>query len=336
MTLEALCAPVTEDLQRVNSRIKKHLRSDNKFVSRLNEYITNKPGKMLRPALVLLSAKTAGPPRDKAIPVAAAVEMIHTATLIHDDVVDDSDRRRGQPTVNSRWNNGISIVLGDCWYSRAIAILSDLGIGVILKMLLEAVDRMCAGELEHLKRCYDLSFTEQDYLRVVEKKTACLMAFCCQAGALIGKACAEDAQALVNYGLNLGLAFQIVDDCMDMVGTEERTGKPACNDLSAGKITLPLIYALNITDDKHKSWLKNIFESRKIDRNDASKVRDIVKQSQAIRLCLEKAAGFRDNSKKTLSSLKNCESRHALSLLVDYVIDNGFESCLSQNTVSGS
>ncbi|GAJ23797.1 unnamed protein product, partial [marine sediment metagenome] len=137
MTLEEICVPIADELQRVESQVKNYLNSDGKFVCQLNAYVTNKSGKMLRPALVLLSAKTGTTDFDKAISVAAAVEIIHTATLIHDDVVDGADKRRGQPTVNAKWNNAISIVLGDCWCAKAIMILLKSGIDGILKSLLE-------------------------------------------------------------------------------------------------------------------------------------------------------------------------------------------------------
>jgi len=329
MRLEQICAPVRKELQTVDRLVKKHLDSDNGFIRQLNEYVINKPGKRLRPALVLLSAKTAGPELDKAIAVAAAVEIIHTATLIHDDVVDGSDKRRGQPTVNSKWSNGISIVLGDSWYSRAIAILAGPGFSEILEMLLETVDRMCAGELEHLKRCYDLSFNEQEYLEIVEKKTAGLMSFCCKAAALTGNASAKDSQALVNYGLNFGIAFQIIDDCMDMVGTERRTGKPSGSDLSAGKVTLPIIHAINSADKKDKCRLRKLFESRQIDKTDADRIKNIVIQSGAVEFSLKKAAEYCRMSKSALKSLKDCESRRALSLLADHIVERGLRFCQS-------
>ncbi len=323
MTLEEIFAPIAKDLQRVESKIKNYLNSDNKFVHQLNTYVTNKSGKMLRPALVLLSAKTDTATLEKAISVAAAVEIIHTATLIHDDVVDDSDKRRGRPTVNFKWNNAISIVLGDCWCAKAIMILLKSGIAGILEGMLETVNIICDGELEHLNRCYDLSLSEYQYLEIAEKKTASLMSFCCKAGALTAKTSARNSQALANYGLNLGIAFQIVDDCLDMVGTEQRTGKPSGSDLSEGKVTLPLIYTVNTVGKTDQRWIKKIFEKRQINQNDSGRIRNMAKQCGATRLCLEKAAEYRDISKKTLSSLKDCEARSALSRLADHIVEKG-------------
>ena len=331
MTLEEIFVPIAGDLQRVESDVKNYLNSDNKFVHQLNMYVTNKSGKMLRPALVLLSAKAGTANLEKAISVAAAVEIIHTATLIHDDVIDDSDKRRGQPTVNFKWNNAISIILGDCWCAEAIRILLKSGIAGILEGLLETVNIICTGELEHLNRCCDLSLSEGQYLEIVEKKTASLMSFCCKAGALIAKTSVKNSQALADYGLNLGIAFQIVDDCLDMAGTEQRTGKPSGSDLSGGKVTLPLIYTVNTVGKTDQRWIKKVFEKQQIEQNDSSRIGNMAKQYGAIRLCLEKAAEYRDISKEALSSLKDCEARNALSRLADHVVEKGFGLCLSSS-----
>lgn len=329
MTLEEICVPIAEELQRVESQVKNYLNSDNKFINQLNTYITNKSGKMLRPALVLLSAKTGTANVEKAISVAAATEIIHTATLIHDDVVDGSDKRRGQPTINSKWNNSISIILGDCWCAKAIMIFLKSGINGILKDLLETVNVICTGELEHLNRCYDLSLSEDRYLEIAQKKTASLMSFCCKAGALTGNSSPENLHALANYGTNLGVAFQIVDDCLDMVGTEQRTGKPSGSDLSEGKVTLPLIYTINTAGKTDQRWIRKIFEKQKIDPNDTNRIRNMTKQCNAIKLCFEKAAEYRDISKKALIPLKDCESWHTMSLLADHVVEKGLGLCLS-------
>jgi len=331
MTLEEIFASIAEDLQRVESRIKNHLDSDNKFVHQLNAYVANKSGKMLRPALVLLSAKTSTANLEKAISVAVAVEIIHTATLIHDDVIDGSDKRRGQPTVNFKWNNAISIILGDCWCAKAIRVILKSGIIGILEGLLETVNIICAGELEHLNRCYDLSLSQAKYLEIVEKKTASLMSFCCKAGALTAKASARNSQALADYGLNLGIAFQIVDDCLDMIGTEQRTGKPLGSDLSGGKVTLPLIYTVNTVDKTDQRWIEKVFEKQQNDQDDSDRIRNMAMQCGAIRRCLEKAAEYRDISRKALSSLKGCEAQNTLNQLADHVVEKGFGLCLGSS-----
>ncbi len=314
MKLEEIYEPIKDQLRMVDEELKSRLHSDNELVRQINKYILDMPGKRLRPALVLLSAGLGNYRGNEAIPVAAAVEIIHTATLFHDDVVDKSDLRRGQPTVNSKWGDGISIVLGDHWYSRAFSVLSHLKIPKILEMFLEVINRICVGELEQLKRRYDLSFTEQEYLEIVKNKTACLMSFCCRVGALMGEVPSEETESLADYGLNLGIAFQIVDDCLDFVGTEERMGKSLGSDLLEGKLTLPLIYAMNAANKRDVELIKDSFRLRQINSNDANQIRNIVKRYRAIDYSLKKAEEYRDISKNQLKSLKDSEYRDALNL----------------------
>ncbi len=259
MKLEEIYGPIRNQLRMVNEELKSKLHSENELVRQINKYILDMPGKRLRPALVLLSAGIGNYRGNKVIPVAAVVEIIHTATLFHDDVVDKSDLRRGQPTVNSKWGDGISIVLGDHWYSRAFSVLSHQKIPEILEMLLEVINRICVGELEQLKRRYDLLFTEQEYIEIVKNKTACLMSFCCRVGALMGEVPSEETESLADYGLNLGIAFQIVDDCLDFIGTEEKMGKSIGSDLLEGKLSLPLIYAMNAANNREVELINNSF-----------------------------------------------------------------------------
>ncbi len=326
MKLEEIYEPIREQLRMFDEELKSRLHSDNELVRQINKYILDMPGKRLRPALVLLSAGMGNYRDNEAIPVAAVVEIIHTATLFHDDVVDNSDLRRGQPTVNSKWGDGISIVLGNHWYSRAFSVLSHLKIPKILEMLLEVINRICIGELEQLKRRYDLSFTEQEYLEIVKNKTACLMSFCCRAGALIGEISPGQTESLANYGLNLGVAFQIVDDCLDFSGTEEKMGKSLGSDLLEGKLTLPLIYAMNAANKRDVERIKNSFRLRQINSNDANEIKNIVKQHRAIDYSLGKAEEYRDISKNQLKSLKDSEYRDALNLFADYVVERGYQS----------
>lgn len=325
MNLEEIYKPIRAELQMVEDELKNGLYSDNELVRQINEYILHVPGKRLRPALVLFSSKMGTNHRGvKTIPVAVVVEIIHTATLIHDDVVDKSDLRRGQPTINSKWGNGISIVLGDHWYSKAFSVLSKLKMPEILEMLLEVINRICIGELEQLKRCYDPSFREQEYLEIVKKKTASLMSFCCRAGAFMGDISSRGIGSLANYGLNLGIAFQIVDDCLDFVGTEERMGKSLRRDLSQGKLTLPLIYTMNAAGKRDGEWMKNGFKLRQINNNDINRIKNIVERYGGIDYSLRKAGEYKDLAKRELKSFKESKYRDALSLFADHVVARAY------------
>ena len=325
MRMEEICRPIRAELQKVDREIQDRLDCDNEFIRRINEYITGRPGKKIRPALILFSAKMGGTVPNKAVLTAAAVEMVHTAALIHDDVVDCSDKRRGQPTVRSKWKNGISVLLGDRWYSRAVAALSNSGMTEILGMLLEVVDEMCAGELEHLRRCYDISLEEREYLEIIENKTASLMAFCCEAGALLGETSPGDRRALIDYGLNLGMAFQIIDDCLDMAGTEKRMKKPLGNDLREGRITLPLVHVMRTADERDRKWIRQCFQSRRIDQETAGRVKKITRQCRAVEYALGKAVEYSDTAKAALGLVRDGKSRRSLELLADYVLERGLD-----------
>ncbi|MFQ6065799.1 MAG: polyprenyl synthetase family protein [bacterium] len=324
MDLEQIYAPIKDELHLVEEELRRKLLSSSKLVHLINEYILNVPGKLLRPALLLFSARVGNCQNNNVIPLAAVVEMVHTATLIHDDIVDKSDLRRGQPTINSRWGSDISVVLGDHWYSRAFSTLSRLQVPQILEMLLEVIETICVGELEQLKRRYDTSLREEDYLEVVEKKTASLMSFCCRAGGLIGKAPSEEIDSLANYGLNLGVAFQIIDDCLDLVGTEERAGKSLGSDLLEGKLTLPLICTIARANKKDRDLIERTFHSKRIGSSSVSQMKGLVKRYGGIEYALEKAAEYRSISKEQLQSLKKSETRDSLSLLADYVVRRGY------------
>lgn len=320
MRLEGIYAPIRAELRRVHRELRKQLHSDSAFVRQLNRYIMNMPGKGLRPALVLFSAKTGRPDLDKAVHAAATVEMIHTATLIHDDVVDSSNLRRGRATVNVRWNDGVSIILGDHWYSRAFRGLSSSGIPGGAEALLEAIDRMCIGELEQLRRSYDALFTEREYLEIVRKKTGALMSFSCRVGALIGGVSPGEAQALTDYGSDLGMAFQIVDDCLDVVGTEERAGKSLGTDLAQGKLTLPVLYAMKAANGRDRRWLRRTLARRHVGPGDADRIRGIARQCRGVDYALEKAAEYRNRAKERLRPLRAGACRHSLSRLADHVV----------------
>ena len=340
MKLEGIYESIRDQLQLVDDELRNRLLSENEL-RQLNEYILNSPGKRLRPALVLLSARVGNhqqdlpahllsplvgePKRGKIIHVAVAIEIIHTATLIHDDVVDKSELRRGQPTINSKWGDGISIILGDYWHSKAFSILYHLEVPEVLETLLKVVNTMCMGELEQLKKCYELSLTEGEYLEIVEKKTAFLMSSCCKLGALVGEVSQREIQSLSNYGLNLGIAFQITDDCLDLVGSEEKMRKSLGSDLFEGKLTLPLIYTISVADKKDREWVKSTFESRQINSSTLNQMRDIVRRYRGIEYALRKADEYRKACREELKSLKESESRNALSLIADYVVKRGYE-----------
>ncbi|HXF58589.1 MAG TPA: polyprenyl synthetase family protein, partial [Candidatus Saccharimonadales bacterium] len=243
-TLEAIRSLIAEPFERFQTELDDAFTCDVGLVGTVGAHLHRAFGKRFRPTLVLLAAKGFGRVTDEAVYGAVVVELIHTATLIHDDSVDKSLVRRGLPTVNSAFNNDTAILMGDYLYSKAFSIMVTKRMYEAMDLLAEATHRMSQGELRQIEQKNRLDLTEQEYMRVIDEKTACLMSAGCELGANEAGASAKARAALNRFGRALGLAFQITDDLMDYFGTEKITGKTRGNDLDGGKVTLPLITAL--------------------------------------------------------------------------------------------
>lgn len=251
----ARVAPLPEALSRVFDRIseplllvertlKEQVSSDVPLVSLLGEHVLGAGGKRLRPALLLLTAELCGYTGPRRIGIAAAIELLHTATLIHDDVVDMSNLRRGQPSVNAVWGNRRAILAGDYLYARASSMVLEDGDAEILEMFARAIQCMAEGELLQLERSFDVGVTEAQYFDIIERKSAVLLAGTCEAGAILGGVTRAESRRLASYGRDLGVAFQLKDDALDYDGVSSLIGKRRYADLTEGKVTLPLLLAL--------------------------------------------------------------------------------------------
>jgi octaprenyl-diphosphate synthase len=235
-------APVRDRLDQVLQEIRRIVSADFDMIEAVNDHLLLQPGKLFRPTLVLLSNEIGGSPRSHAVTFGAAVELVHLATLVHDDAVDNSVLRRGQPTVNALWTHQIAIIMGDYLYSRALTELAESGHLEAIKILGSAANAMSVGEMRQLTAYDRLEFSEDDYYRLIAAKTASLMSAACAMGALAGGQ--HHREAFQRFGHNLGMAFQVADDILDYVGAEEETGKPVGQDLRERKVTLPLVGAL--------------------------------------------------------------------------------------------
>jgi octaprenyl-diphosphate synthase len=233
-----------QELAAVETVLAESCRSEVELVSLAAQHILNAGGKRFRPQLTLLSARAFDYEGPAAAPMAAAVELIHTATLVHDDIVDEADSRRGRATANFFWGNSASVLMGDYLVIKAFTIAADTGDARLFRLLCDTIGRMCEGEVLQICMRADTGLEVETYLKIIEAKTAVLMATCCRVGALLGGAALEQTEALTAFGLKVGLAFQIIDDTLDYTGEEELLGKPVGSDLREGKVTLPLIYAL--------------------------------------------------------------------------------------------
>ncbi len=258
--LSAIQAPVRAPLERVGDEIRRIVLSDFDQIEEVNEHLLFMRGKLFRPTLLLLSSSTGGRENEDALTLAAVVELVHLATLVHDDAVDHSALRRGLPTVNALWTHQVAVIMGDYLYSRGVSELARIGNLEALAVLANAANEMSVGEMRQLTSYDALDFTEDDYYRLIAAKTASLMSAACEMGAISGAP--EHREALATYGHRLGMAFQIADDLLDYTGSEAVTGKPTGHDLRERKVTLPLVSALERVSRAEDREIRAFFTQR--------------------------------------------------------------------------
>ncbi len=288
-------------------------------LSRLVRHILTAGGKKLRPLITLLCASMHAPVDSRAVKVAASIEILHAATLIHDDVIDHAYVRRGLPTANSMWSNTIAVLSGDYLFAKCSHVVAQLGDPALVRMLARTVMRMVASETTQFSAIERIELLEDEYYRKVQGKTASLLELCCDGGGLVGGASTEEQSALRTYGENLGTAFQIVDDILDFTGTEEELGKPVGGDLREGTITLPSIIFLQ-SNPKHAA-LSQLLKQEAGNDTIVWEAVESIRKSGAIDLAYAKAWQFGDRARSALGALPSGDSRDALDMLIDYVVE---------------
>lgn len=289
------------------------------LVDTITRYILKQKGKRLRPLLVFLAGKATGSVSDATFRAATLVEILHTATLIHDDVVDDADTRRGLASINAVWKNKIAVLMGDFLLSRGLLLALKYDNIYVLKTTSDAVKRMSEGELLQIQKSRSLDIEEETYYRIVRDKTASLLSTCCEIGAYASGAHTEAVEALRDYGENLGIAFQIRDDVLDYIGRKSITGKPTGLDIKEKKISLPLIYAFRQASGKEtRAVLKAIKHGAS--SRDVVKVVQFVEEYGGIDYAMNVATQFGENAKNRLSSIPSSETKDSLLSFVDFVI----------------
>lgn len=260
--LESITRPVSAELAAVKSDYARQLNRRSEPISGIGRYLSKAHGKFFRPALVLLSAKMGdGARMEKAISVGTAIELIHAASLIHDDVIDEAVLRRRQKTINSKWGNAVSVIAGDYLLARAFDIVSKVDDPGIMTLFSRTAARMCEGELAQLSNAYNFDVSESIYLDIIKKKSAYLISDCCAVGGMLGRLDEEKIKRLASYGLYLGMAFQIVDDCLDLIGEESQMGKSVWQDMEKGKLTLPIIFLLKNAGRKNRMNIVELITS---------------------------------------------------------------------------
>ena len=317
MELEKIYLLIKKELKKVEDELRTQvLSSKNKPILEINRYLLGSAGKRLRPSLVVLCAKTNNHWDEKVIPVSVALELIHTASLVHDDVLDEADLRRKRATVNRRWGNESAILTGDYLYFKAFSIFSQLEVQKISSIVSFAAEKMCEGEIIQTCKTYKLDLSEEDYLEIIEKKTASLMAASCEVGAVLGQSDFPTRKALASYGLNFGMAFQIIDDCLDLVFPADKIGKSTYKDFTQGKMTLPLIYLVRRLTKEDGQKINGLFHK------DREEIINLLKEYEAIEQSWQKAKEYLSRAKEELKVLQDSEAKEALSLLSDYLLES--------------
>jgi octaprenyl-diphosphate synthase len=317
--LARIQAPVRAGLDRVEEEIPRIILSDFPAIQEVNEYMANARGKLFRPTLVLLANQVGDGGHERAPTLAAIVELVHLATLVHDDAVDHSVLRRGMPTINALWNHRSAIIMGDYLYSRAVAELASFGRTDLVAVLANAANEMSVGEMRQLVSADALGFDEEDYYRLIRAKTASLMSAACELGAMTGDE--QYREPLARFGHFIGMAFQIADDLLDYTGTEAATGKPVGQDLREHKMTLPLIAALRAMDDNGRREVERFFADP--DPSDAG-IRRIIELSDrhgGLAYARERADEFGARAAEALQGLPRSGTTAALEAAISYVVD---------------
>jgi len=308
------------DLDRIEGNLQIFSNSPNRLVSEISTYLFQKKGKRIRPALLVLCSKLLDYQGDEHIFMAALVEFIHTASLIHDDIIDNADFRRGRESVHTRWGPNISVLLGDFLYIKTIALSLQSQYPQIIRILTDISTKMIEGELTEYHMSGNLELGEDDYFDIIHKKTAALFSASCQIGGILGQASPEEETSLIAYGSNVGMTFQIIDDLLDFKGDARNLGKPTLSDLSEGRITLPLIYTLNNDGNHNRSRLLHLLREKKLPEESKREILEIIKSNGALDYAYKRAEEFSLRSREDISLFPESAHREALSLLSEFIL----------------
>ena len=320
-TLSRLFSSIESDLDIVDATFHERATSGLDMLNTAAAHMMQSPCKRLRTALTLLSGKLLTYRFDKLLPMSVAFEMVHLATLVHDDIIDHAMTRRGLPTVNARYGNGVAILLGDYLFARTAGLIAEVEDFRIDHLFSDTVASVCEGTILELLTARQSAVTVESYIDRISRKTARLMSACCQGGATVGGGSDAQIALLEQYGLNLGIAFQIIDDVLDYIGSEQVIGKPAGNDLRQGLVTLPLIYALQNHQNGHVERVERILRSETPADNEVGDIVAWVAASPAVEEALELARHYSARARALLSEFPASPEREVLAQLVDFVVD---------------
>ena len=318
---ERVAGLVGAELELVEAEIRRELDSPVGLIQEMGGYIAGAGGKRLRPILLLLAARLAGYQGPRSVRLGCVVELLHTATLIHDDVVDQAPLRRGRPSANAQWGDDASVLVGDHLYSKSFAMLVRDNDRAVMETLARSTVSMTEAEVFQLELKRSGIMTEADYVRIITQKTASFMSACCRIGALLGGLPAVQIDALTRYGLDIGVAFQISDDSLDFVADQDRLGKAIGADLREGKRTLPLIAMLERATPTEAARVKSLLKRPGLDAEEVDEIRRYVVDHEGVEYALARAHEYARAAKADLEAFAPSEERETLALVADFVVD---------------
>ncbi|MCE5282832.1 MAG: polyprenyl synthetase family protein [Deltaproteobacteria bacterium] len=307
------------DLKQVEEHMEMYLGSEVRLIPEIIHHLIGSGGKRFRPLLLLATADLCGYRGERRYPLAAVIEFIHTASLLHDDVIDRAETRRGKPAANHLWGNAASVLVGDFLYSKSFKLMTDHGNPAILKLLSTTTNTMSEGEVFQLMKAGDVNLTEKEYLLIVEKKTSILISAACAVGGILGNAPDNRIEALTRFGMRLGTAFQITDDTLDYVAREEEFGKAIGQDLKEGKLTLPLIRTMKKCNPEERAFIRKGIEEK--NEEATAEIMALIGRYGGIDYALAKAKACIDEARGFLAGFEDSEARTALSSIADYIIE---------------
>jgi octaprenyl-diphosphate synthase len=319
--LKLIFEPVKHELERVEREFAKHLESRVDLIPQMGRYIQMSGGKRVRPAVLLMAARLCGYTGDRAVLNAAVVEFIHTATLVHDDIIDGAETRRGRLAAHSRWGNDVTVLLGDYLYIRSMAMALMQDTLEIVRLLCNVTLQMIEGELYQLTKAGDATITEEEHFEIIQRKTAFLFAGCAEIGGLLGGCSPEQRVALREYGFNLGIAFQIVDDVLDYTADESALGKPIGGDLREGKVTLPIILLIQKAGPEAADLVQRIVSGRTVTPEEWRTIKELLAHHGVVATAFDRAVTYARRSQQQLAGAFGPSiERDRLLALADYVL----------------
>jgi octaprenyl-diphosphate synthase len=312
--------PIRADLEAVEREFARQVQSQVDVIPQIGAYIQQSGGKRVRPAVLLMAARLCGYTGPRAVLNAAVVEFIHTATLVHDDIIDEAEMRRGRSAVHSRWGNDVTVLAGDFLYIKSMAMALTQDTLDVVRLLCDVTLRMIEGEIYQLTKNGDLDITEDEHFEIIRRKTAYLFGGCAQIGGMLGGVGPEREAALREYGFNLGVLFQLVDDLLDFTGEAEAVGKPIGGDLREGKITLPIIHLRQHGGPEADELVRQIVKDRDVSPADWTRLRRLLVEHRSLDHAQARAVEYAESAKRQLHAFAPGPEREALMGLADYVV----------------